>query len=618
MAVHLPIPLLSLSLSHSRFVLVRSLVRPQQVEQFFLDLQSPLFTSYVALVHSRFSTNTFPSWHRAQPMRVLGHNGEINTLQGNVNWMKARQGVMRCNDLQVTERTLQKLLPVIPKNQSDSGSFDAVLELLIRSGRDLPEAMMMCIPEAWQNDQLMEAHKRDFYKFHSCIMEPWDGPALVAFTDGRYIGATLDRNGLRPGRYYVTKDQRVIMASEVGVVDIAPTNVEKKGRLMPGNIFLVDFESHAVIDDATLKEKYATRRPYGEWLEKETVTLFDIVKSHPNVLTPPEIKGVNTTPNNGSGPPKGLQKLLPPLKAFGYTSETIDKLLLPMSASGADPLGSMGNDSPLAVMSDRPKLLYEYFKQLFAQVTNPAIDPIREKFVTSMRSMIGPEGDITETKEEQAHRLDLPHPFLKPNEMEAIKKMQFQGWAAKTIDITWPVHEGEKGIVAAIARVCAEAALAIEDGFDFLVLSDRAANSSRVSMSSLMAVGRVHHHLVSLQKRSRVGLLLETADAREVHHFCLLLGYGVDALCPYLAMETVLALQDEGMIKHTASKDEILEQYIKASRDGVVKVGDLELTDTRKQAPTLSLTLTSRSLVRSGHGKDGHLHCCLVQGVTDL
>ena len=556
----------------SETIVYKGQLTPHQVEQFFLDLQSPLFTSYVALVHSRFSTNTFPSWHRAQPMRVLGHNGEINTLQGNVNWMKARQGVMRCNDLQVTERTLQKLLPVIPKNQSDSGSFDAVLELLIRSGRDLPEAMMMCIPEAWQNDQLMASHKRDFYKFHSCIMEPWDGPALVAFTDGRYIGATLDRNGLRPGRYYITKDQRVVMASEVGVVDIAPANVERKGRLMPGNIFLVDFDSHAVIDDAALKEKYSTMRPYGEWLDKETVTLYDIVKSSPNHLAPPEINGVNTTPSNGSGPPKGLQKLLPPLKAFGYTSETIDKLLLPMSSTGADPLGSMGNDSPLAVMSERPKLLFEYFKQLFAQVTNPAIDPIREKFVTSMRSMIGPEGDITETKSEQAHRLDLPHPFLKPNEMEAIKRMQFQGWAAKTIDITWPVHEGEKGIVAAIDRVCAEAALAIEDGFDFIVLSDRAADSARVSMSSLMAVGRVHHHLVQLQKRSRVGLLLETADAREVHHFCLLLGYGVDAFCPYLAMDTVLALQEEGMIKHTASKDEILEQYIKASRDGVVKV----------------------------------------------
>lgn len=556
----------------SETLIYKGQLTPAQVENFFLDLQSPLFTSYVALVHSRFSTNTFPAWHRSQPMRMLGHNGEINTLRGNVNWMKARQGVMRCNDLFVTERTLQKLLPVIPKDQSDSGSFDSVLELLVRCGRDLPEAMMMCIPEAWQNDQLMSPEKKNFYKFHSCIMEPWDGPALVAFTDGRFIGATLDRNGLRPGRYYITKDQRVIMASEVGVVDIMPENIEKKGRLMPGNIFLVDFDAHKVVDDAALKSKYSTRRPYGEWLEKESVKLFDIVKSSSHSINPPEINGANVAPSNGSGPPTGLEKLLPPLKAFGYTSETIDKMLLPMSISAADPLGSMGNDSPLAVMSERPRLLYEYFKQLFAQVTNPAIDPLREKLVTSMRSMIGPEGDLTETKQEQAHRLDLPHPFLKPEEMEAVKKMQFQGWAAKTIDITWPISEGEKGIVSAIDRVCAEAALAIEDGFDFIVLSDRLADSNRVSMSSLMAVGRVHHHLVQLQKRSRVGLLVETADAREVHHFCLLLGFGVDAICPYLAMETVLALQEEGKIIQSLSKEEVLEKFIKASRDGVVKV----------------------------------------------
>ena len=556
----------------SQTIVYKGQLTPDQVSKFFLDLQSPLFTSYVALVHSRFSTNTFPAWHRAQPMRMLGHNGEINTLQGNLNWMKARQGVMRCNSLSVTERTLQKLLPVIPKGQSDSGSFDAVLELLVRSGRDLPEAMMMCIPEAWQNDQLMPADKRNFYKFHSCIMEPWDGPALVSFTDGKFIGATLDRNGLRPGRYYITKDKRVIMASEVGVVDILPENVEKKGRLMPGNIFLVDFDAHAVIDDKTLKSKYSNLRPYGEWLQNETVNLYDIVKSLPHPTKTPDIRGANLVPNNGSGPPKGLAKLLPPLKAFGYTSETIDRMLLPMSTTAADPLGSMGNDSPLAVMSDRPKLLFEYFKQLFAQVTNPAIDPLREKFVTSMRSMIGPEGDITETSQEQAHRLDLPHPFLKPEEMQALKKMQFQGWAAKTIDITWPISEGGKGIVSAIDRVCAEAALAIEDGFDFIVLSDRAADATRVSMSSLMAVGRVHHHLVQLQKRSRVGLMVETADAREVHHFCLLLGYGVDAICPYLAMETVLALQQEGLIQESFSRDDILEKYIKAARDGVVKV----------------------------------------------
>ena len=556
----------------SETIVYKGQLTPAQVKSFYLDLQDPLFTSYMALVHSRFSTNTFPAWHRAQPMRMLGHNGEINTLRGNVNWMKARQGVMRCNQLSVSERTLQKLLPVVPDGQSDSGSFDAVLELLVRSGRDLPEAMMMCIPEAWQNDQLMSRQKKDFYKFHSCIMEPWDGPALVSFTDGRFIGATLDRNGLRPGRYYITKDNRVIMGSEVGVVDVEPISVAKKGRLMPGNIFLVDFESHSVIDDAQMKEKYSSMRPYGEWLDKEVVRMNDIVNSLGSSLKMPEIRGAVSQSCNGSSANIGIRRLLNPLKAFGYTTETIDRMLMPMASSAADPLGSMGNDSPLAVMSDRPKMMYEYFKQLFAQVTNPAIDPLREKLVTSMRSMVGPEGDITDTNSDQAHRLDLSHPWLKPEEMEAMKKMQYKGWATKTIDITWPVEEGTRGLTRALDRVCAEAALAIEDGFDFLVLSDRAADEKRVAISSLMAVGRVHHHLVQLQKRSRVGLLVETAEAREVHHFCLLIGYGADAMCPYLAMETVLAMQEEGLLSQGLSKDEILDKYIKACRDGVVKV----------------------------------------------
>jgi len=433
----------------SRTVVYKGQLTPAQVETYFLDLQSPDFTSYVALVHSRFSTNTFPAWHRAQPMRILGHNGEINTLRGNINWMKARQGVMKCEALGLSERTLQKMLPIVPKGQSDSGAFDSALELLVRCGRDLPEAMMMCIPEAWQNDNLMSASKKDFYRFLSCIMEPWDGPALMAFTDGRFIGATLDRNGLRPGRYYITKSGRVIMGSEVGVVDIDPADVQRKGRLMPGNILLVDFDAHAVIDDAQMKDKYASARPYGTWLQKEVVSLEDIVRSVPAAkLVLPAINealparngtsplGNGASGSNGNGSTvidAGLKRLLGPLRAFGYTVETIEMLLLPMAASGADPLGSMGNDAPLAAISQRPKLMYEYFKQLFAQVTNPAIDPLREKLVTSMRCMVGPEGDITETMQGQAHRLDLAHPMLKPEEMAAIKSMKFKSWDAKVI-----------------------------------------------------------------------------------------------------------------------------------------------------------------------------------------
>lgn len=577
----------------SRTIVYKGQLTPAQVPGYFPDLSSEHFTSYMALVHSRFSTNTFPAWHRAQPMRMLGHNGEINTLRGNINWMKARQGVMKCEALGLSERTLQKLLPIVPKGQSDSGAFDSVLELLVRCGRDLPEATMMMIPEAWQNDKLMSQEKKDFYRFYSCIMEPWDGPALVSFTDGRFIGATLDRNGLRPGRYYVTKSGRVVMASEVGVVDIDAADVEYKGRLMPGNILLVDFDKHAVIDDNAMKKRYATSRPYGQWLADEVVKLQDIVDSVPQEGRSPapvvgstratKLQNGSVSHNllgngiNGSHSDKveesgGLKSLLAPLTAFGYTMESVELLLLPMAKAAAEPLGSMGNDAPLAALSQRPKILYEYFKQLFAQVTNPAIDPLREKLVTSVECMIGPEGDLTQISQGQAHRLELQRPLLKPEEMEGLKVMSYQGWAAKVVDYTWPAAEGPDGLVRALDRVCAECAEAIDDGFDFIILSDRNAGPDRVAMSSLMAVGRVHHFLVELQKRSRVGLVVESAEAREVHHFCLLIGYGADAICPYLAMETLMALQEDGLIPSNQSRDEVLERYIKASVDGVVKV----------------------------------------------
>ncbi|KAL4855140.1 Glutamate synthase [NADH] [Chlorella vulgaris] len=579
----------------SRTIVYKGQLTPEQVPAYFLDLQQDSFSSYMALVHSRFSTNTFPSWHRAQPMRMLGHNGEINTLRGNVNWMKSRQGVMKCEPLGLSERTLQKLLPIVPASQSDSGSFDSVLELLVRTGRDIAQAVMLMIPEAWQNDKLMSQEKKDFYKFHSAIMEPWDGPALVAFTDGRFIGATLDRNGLRPGRFYVTKTGRVIMASEVGVVDIAPGEVERKGRLMPGNILLVDFDAHSVIADEEMKKRYSSAKPYGEWLAQEVVTLAQIEGSVPEAaLTPPPIRDSKPAPDasitsngngngngngsngsNGSsvGAVEGVQRLSQPLKAFGYTVETLEVMLAPMAKSSADPLGSMGNDAPLAHMSQRPKLMYEYFKQLFAQVTNPAIDPIREKFVTSPRCMVGPEGDISApVTPGQAHRLDLHSPILKPEQLEAIKAMSFRNWETRVVDCTWPVAEGPGGLVEALTRVAEEAAQAIDDGYDFVVLSDRNAGSDRVAMSTLMAAGHVHHHLVTLQKRSRVGLIVETAEAREVHHFCLLLGYGVDAVCPYLAFEALSALQEDGHIPADLGLQAMRDNYIKAVTDGILKV----------------------------------------------
>ncbi|VFQ99224.1 unnamed protein product [Cuscuta campestris] len=564
----------------SRTVVYKGQLKPDQLQEYYYaDLGNERFTSYMALVHSRFSTNTFPSWDRAQPMRVLGHNGEINTLRGNVNWMKAREGLLKCKELGLSKTELKKLLPIVDASSSDSGAFDGVLELLVRAGRSLPEAIMMMIPEAWQNDKNMDPERKALYEYFSALMEPWDGPALIAFTDGRYLGATLDRNGLRPGRFYVTHSGRVVMASEVGVVDVAPEDVCRKGRLNPGMMLLVDFENHVVVDDDALKQQYSLARPYREWLARQTIQLKDIVESvTESDRTPPLIEGTIPPSNDDDNMENmGIQGLLAPLKAFGYTVESLEMLLLPMAKDGTEALGSMGNDAPLAVMSNREKLLFDYFKQMFAQVTNPPIDPIREKIVTSMECMVGPEGDLTETTEEQCHRLSLKGPLLSIEEMESIKKMNYRGWKSKVLDITYPKSCGSKGLEDTLDRICSEAHNAIKDGYSTLVLSDRAFSSKRVAVSSLLAVGAVHHHLVKKLERTRVALVLESAEPREVHHFCTLVGFGVDAICPYLAIEAILRLQVDGKIPprttgefHT--KDELVKKYFKASMYGMMKV----------------------------------------------
>ncbi|XP_020540735.1 glutamate synthase [NADH], amyloplastic isoform X2 [Jatropha curcas] len=530
-------------------------------------------------VHSRFSTNTFPSWDRAQPMRVLGHNGEINTLRGNVNWMKAREGLLKCKELGLSKNEMKKLLPIVDASSSDSGAFDGVLELLVRAGRSLPEAIMMMIPEAWQNDKNMDPHRKALYEYFSALMEPWDGPALISFTDGRYLGATLDRNGLRPGRFYVTRSGRVIMASEVGVVDIPPEDVLRKGRLNPGMMLLVDFEKHIVVDDEALKQQYSLARPYGEWLKRQKIELKDVVGSVPesDMAIPPIAGVVPVSNSDDSMENMGIHGLLLPLKAFGYTVEALEMLLLPMAKDGTEALGSMGNDAPLAVMSNREKLSFEYFKQMFAQVTNPPIDPIREKIVTSMECMIGPEGDLTETTQEQCRRLSLKGPLLSIEEMEAIKKMNYRGWRSKVLDITYSKERGRKGLEETLDRICAEARDAIKEGYTLLVLSDRAFSSKRVAVSSLLAVGAVHHHLVKKLERTRIGLIVESAEPREVHHFCTLVGFGADAICPYLAIEAIWRLQVDGKIPPKSngdfhSKDELVKKYFKASNYGMMKV----------------------------------------------
>lgn len=564
----------------SRTVVYKGQLKPNQLkEYYYADLGNERFTSYMALIHSRFSTNTFPSWDRAQPMRVLGHNGEINTLRGNVNWMKAREGLLKCKELALSNKEMKNLLPIVDASSSDSGAFDGVLELLVRAGRSLPEAIMMMIPEAWQNDKNMDPHRKALYEYFSALMEPWDGPALISFTDGRYLGATLDRNGLRPGRFYITHGGRVIMASEVGVVDIPPEDVSRKGRLNPGMMLLVDFEKHIVVDDEALKQQYSLARPYGEWLKRQKIQLKDIVESvDESDRVPPPIAGVvPASKDDDNMENMGIHGLLAPLKAFGYTVEALEMLLLPMAKNGTEALGSMGNDAPLAVMSNREKLMFEYFKQMFAQVTNPPIDPIREKIVTSMECMIGPEGDLTETTEEQCHRLSLKGSLLSVEETEAIKKMNYRGWRSKVLDITYSKDRGRKGLEETLDRICYEARDAIKEGYTTLVLSDRAFSSKRVAVSSLLAVGAVHHHLVKKLERTRVGILIESAEPREVHHFCTLVGFGADAICPYLAIEAICRLQVDGKIPpkvngefHT--KDELVKKYFKASNYGMMKV----------------------------------------------
>ncbi len=516
-------------------IIYKGMLTTDQLFNYFPDLADPDYTSHLAMVHSRFSTNTFPSWDRAQPCRFMSHNGEINTLRGNANWMRAREGMAESSERDGFGENLAKLFPIVEPDCSDSGTFDNVLEFLLMSGRTLQESVMMMVPEAWQNHDQMSAEKRAFYEYNSCLMEPWDGPASVAFTDGKVIGAVLDRNGLRPSRYYITHDDRVIMASEVGVLQaLEPENVKEKGRLQPGRMFLIDFEAGRLIPDEELKNDFASRRPYSDWLKDQRIDL--------NELEP------NKEPHGFDS-----QTLLERMQAFGFTIETMKFLLLPLIKVEKDPIGSMGNDSCLACLSDKPRMLYDYFRQLFAQVTNPAIDSIREEVIMSLECYIGPEQNLLETTEQHAHRLKVPHPILSNEQLAAMKHIgdnpaKGRGWKTHTIDITWPRSEGKAGLTKAIERVCAEAETAVDEGYSIVVLSDRKISADRVPISALLATGAVHHHLVKQTKRTRIGILVETGEAREVHHHCLLIGYGADAINPYLAFEALWQSRRDGLL----------------------------------------------------------------------
>jgi len=536
----------------SKVIVYKGMLRSAQLMPFYPDLSNPDYETHLAMLHSRFSTNTFPSWDRAQPNRFMSHNGEINTRKGNINWMTARQGVVKSALL---GDDINKLFPIIEPDCSDSGNFDNVLEFMLMSGRTLQEAMMLMVPEAWQNDTQMSAEKRAFYEYNSTIMEPWDGPASMAFTDGHYIGAVLDRNGLRPSRYYITHDDKVIMASEVGVLPVDPANVKAKGRLQPGKMFLLDFEQGRLIGDEELKEQFAKARPYGDWIKDQKVDFADLhTDEEPHGFDP--------------------STLLPRMRAFGFTTETMQFMLLPLVKELRDPVDSMGNDSALACLSDKPRMIYDYFKQLFAQVTNPAIDSIREEVVMSLECYIGPEGNLLEATEQHAHRLRVPHPILSNEEMAALRHIDHKGWRSKVIDITFPKSEGKAGLQKALLRLRDEATQAIADGNSLIILSDRAVSPDRVPVSTLLAAGEVHHHLVRTSERTKIGIVVETGEAREVHHHCMLIGYGVDAINPYLAFESLWQAQRDGLLpgaKHDTD-DKIVYSYRKAVAKGILKV----------------------------------------------
>ncbi len=534
----------------SNTLVYKGMLLTEQMDEFFPDLKNPAMESALALVHSRFSTNTFPSWDRAHPYRYIAHNGEINTLRGNVNWMHARQAMC---ESELFGDDMKKLLPIINTDGSDSAMFDNCLELLVLAGRSLPHAIMMMIPEPWANHATMSDEKKAFYQYHSCLMEPWDGPASIAFTDGKKIGAVLDRNGLRPSRYYVTTDDLVIMASEVGVLDVPPERVLQKGRLQPGRMFLVDTEEGRIVADDELKLKIATEQPYRQWLNNHLLALETIGGSSPQVPEPPH----NTV----------LQRQ----QAFGYTFEDLRLIMAPMARDGVEAVGSMGCDTPLAVLSSKPQLLYNYFKQLFAQVTNPPIDCIREELVTSAATTIGSERNLLKPKPASCNLIELKSPILTNEEFARLKFIKQAGFKSVTLPILFRASDGEAGLVKAMDDLCARASNAVEAGANLLILSDRGVDQEMAPIPALLAVAGLHHHLIREGTRTRVGLVLESGEPREVHHYSLLIGYGAGAINPYVAFETLDDMIRQGLLVGISHKD-ACKNYVKAAVKGVVKV----------------------------------------------
>ena len=537
----------------SRVINYKGMLLARQVGDFYPDLVDADLTSAMAMVHQRFSTNTFPTWELAHPFRMIAHNGEINTLRGNINWMAARKSTLFS---EVLGDDIEKVWPVIPEGQSDSAAFDNVLELLVAGGYSLAHAMMMLIPEAWSGNTLMDPERRAFYEYHAALMEPWDGPAAVAFTDGKQIGATLDRNGLRPARYLITEDDVVVMASEMGVLDIPESRIRKKWRLQPGKMFLIDLEQGRIIDDGELKAELASKRNYQEWLDKTQIELGSL-RIAVGAMSP------------------GFDFMLHAQQAFGYTQEDLKFLLLPMISKGEEALGSMGMDAPPAVLSRKPKHLSHYFKQNFAQVTNPPIDPIREELVMSLLSLIGPRPNLFgQSDGGKAMRLTVPQPLLTNNELERIRQIEDHtngAFRTKTLNICYPVSEGKRGLGNAIRVLCEKAEQAIlQKGFNILVLSDRRIDADNVAIPALLATSAVHHHLIRKGLRTESGLVIETGACLEVHHFATLAGYGAEAINPYLAFDTINSLRSD--LEDMPDFEEAQARYIRAVNKGLKKV----------------------------------------------
>lgn len=536
------------SLSHKTIV-YKGMLLAEQVEEFYPDLSQPDVESSIVLLHSRFSTNTFPSWERAHPNRYMNHNGEINTIRGNVNWMLARESSLQS---ELFGEDLQRILPVIDPDGSDSAMFDNALEFLTLAGRPLPLVIMMMIPEPWSKHETMSDDKKAFYEYYSALMEPWDGPASIAFTDGSVVGAVLDRNGLRPSRYYVTKDDLVVMASEVGVLDISPERVLHKGRLQPGKMFLVDTVEGRIISDEELKQQMANQHPYRQWLRENMVPL-------------------EALPASIVGPEASSLTLIQRQHAYGYTYEDLRLILGPMAENGVEPLGSMGDDTPLAALSNKSQPLYNYFRQLFAQVTNPPIDAIREEIVTGTETLLGSESNLLDTTPIDAHQIKVPLPILRNEDIARLRHIDLPGFQSLTLPILYPVKEGHLGLERSIEALCQQASSAVAEGLNLIILSDRGMDRDNAPIPALLAVAGLHHHLIREGTRTRVSIILESGDPHQVHHFAVLLGYGVSAINPYLAYDTIADIIQRGLLTGI-SAEEGIKKYIKGSVKGIVKI----------------------------------------------